>query len=487
MNKNYCRLKWEWDTCLKIICKMPVRLRITLLFALIVFVILSFAGGSVYYFSYINRIKNITTRLTNRAITTARFLSQSEVFDRGLIQKIESSTNMAMSEKSVQAYDKQNERIYLYSDKAGDTLQVNNDILDRARAKGSVYFIAGKKDVIACNYKNNNSQLVIVMGAVDGDGRLRLQQLKLILWLSFIGGLIVTMAGGFVFSKSLLLPIKKIADDVNEISARSLTRRIHAGKTNDEWNYLSATLNSLLNRLQESFEMQQHFIAHASHELSTPLTSISSQLEVSLQRNREAGDYRRVMESIYQDTRHLNKLTQTLLEFASTSGNTTGITIEAIRIDEILLRLPGELVKTDDSYSVMLLFQDLPRDDQQLLIWGNDELLFSAINNVVSNACKYSPDHKAVVKLASTGQAIKVMIQDNGPGIPASELKNIFQPFYRIDDTKHIKGFGLGLSLANRIIKLHKGQISIESTEGAGTSVTIEFPVAHTTNQVIKF
>jgi hypothetical protein len=84
---------------------MPVRLRITFLFALIVFIILSLLCGSVFYFSSANRVRNIRTRLTNRAITTARLLSQSGVFDRNLIRKIDSSTNLAMSMKTVQAYD----------------------------------------------------------------------------------------------------------------------------------------------------------------------------------------------------------------------------------------------------------------------------------------------------------------------------------------------------------------------------------------------
>lgn len=112
--------------------------------------------------------------------------------------------------------------------------------------------------------------------------------MRFILWLSFLGGIVITFAGGFLFSKQLLRPVKKIADEVNEISAKDLAKRIDTGKSKDEWNYLANTLNQLLNRLKESFETQRRFIANASHELSTPLTSISSQLEVSLQRNRDA-------------------------------------------------------------------------------------------------------------------------------------------------------------------------------------------------------
>lgn len=455
---------------------MPVRLRITILFALIVFIILSLLCGSVFYFSSVNRVRNITTRLTNRAITTARLLSQSGVFDRSLIRKIDSSTNLAMSMKTVQAYDYLNERIYVYTDAPNDTLTISDAILDEARIRGSVYFNTGNKDVVAYHYIKNDYRIVMVVGAVDGDGRLKLQHLKLILWLSLIGGLLITILGGYIFSERLLRPIRKIADDVNEISARSLARRIRAGRRNDEWNYLSSTLNRLLNRLQDSFEDQQRFIANASHELSTPLTAISSQLEVSLQRDREAAEYRRVMKSVYQDVRHLNKLTQTLLEFAGISGNSGGIAIDRVRIDEILLRLPGELSKTDKEYTVSLDFKDLPPEDDFLLVWGNEELLFSAIQNIVANACKYSDNHNAAVKLMAAGEEISVLVQDRGIGITADEQNKIFSPFYRVPDDQNVKGSGLGLSLASRIIQLHKGRISINSTPGKGSTFKIILP-----------
>ncbi|MEO5683630.1 MAG: HAMP domain-containing sensor histidine kinase [Chitinophagaceae bacterium] len=457
---------------------MGVRLRITLLFASIVLIILLLVCGSVYFFSYKNRITNITTRLTNRAITTARLLSRSEYFDRGLVQRIDSATALSLLNKTIQAYDAADNCIYTYSDLTGDTLSVDTTILAKARNKGNSYFTSGNKDFIACSVQNNSSGIVMLIGAIDFEGKEKLRQLRLILFTSFIGGLMIAVAGGYFFSGGLVRPIRKIADEVSEISAKNLSSRIEQGKIKDEWNYLSATLNRLLNRLQDSFEVQQRFVAHASHELCTPLTSISSQLEVSLQKDRQAAEYRQVMESIYQDVRHLNKLTQTLLEFASASGSAAGIVIDLIRVDEILLRMPAELSKTDSCYAIVLLFNELPQEEEKLLIWGNEELLFSALNNIVINACKYSPDHKAVVKLSVKDQQISIAVQDKGPGIDQEELNNIFQPFYRVEVDRNVKGFGLGLSLANRIIRLHKGYISTQSVIGEGSTFTIVLPAA---------
>jgi signal transduction histidine kinase len=281
-----------------------------------------------------------------------------------------------------------------------------------------------------------------------------------------------------VFSKILLKPIRKIADDVKDISAQNLEHRIKSGNARDEWNYLTETLNELLDRLQQSFEMQRRFISSVSHELTTPLTSVSSQLEVSLQRNREAKEYRGIMQSVYQDVRNLAKLTQTLLEFATVSGIKGGIEISTIRIDEILMQLPGEITKVNKDYSVKLEFEQLPENEERLLVFGNAELLLSAIKNVVSNSCKYSPDHHAVVKLLVQPKEIYVVIEDNGKGIAESDLKNVFQPFYRSEDSKSTKGFGVGLPLVYRIINLHKGQIKVNSVVNKGTTFLIQLPIA---------
>lgn len=457
---------------------MSLRLRINLYFTLLVFFILILVCSSVYYISYTSRINNIKLRLTNRAVTTARLLSQAEVFDARQVQRIDAATTLSLKNKSVQGYDYKNNPVYRYSDIPGDTLSISPMVLDEARIKGSLYLELESREAVAYHYTDSSQRIVMIAAAYDEEGKRNLERLRNVLFLSLLGGVVVAFAGGYIFSKGLMLPVKRIADHVNDISAHNFTARIATGTARDEWHYLSETINSLLDRLQESFELQGRFIANASHELSTPLTSISSQLEVSLQRNRTEGEYRIVMESIYQDVRHMRKLTQVLLEFAKASGSASGLEINLVRVDEILLRLPADLVKTNAQYGVSLAFEELPSDEAQLLVLGNEELLFTAIKNIVANACKYSGNHQANVQLAFAGQELVITVQDTGIGIPADEIEKIFQPFYRVDESRHTSGFGLGLSLANRFIKLHKGRTTVSSAPGAGTLFTIYLPVA---------
>jgi two-component system sensor histidine kinase ArlS len=456
---------------------MPVRLRITLLFSLLVFIILGIVCGSIYFFSYKSRIKTIEKRLTNRAITTARLLSQTGYFDRRMVGKIDSLTTLALTNKSVQAFNSQNQRIYDYSDDPADTLHITNEMLDDARARSSYYFTQRGKEAIAYNHVTENAEIVIVCAAKDVDGKTNLAHLKNILLLSFIFGITIALLGGYFFSGQLLAPIRKITNEVTDISAQNLTRRIPTGNIRDEWFYMADTLNDLLNRIQESFELQRRFISNASHELSTPLTSISSQVEVALQRERSQQEYEAVLAAILQDVRHLNKLTLTLLEFAKAAGNKGGLNLDLVRIDEILMEMPSSLRKQNADYHVSLQF-DLPENEDDLLFFGNAELVSTAIKNIVVNGCKYSPDHRAEISLNINDKYFNITIKDNGPGIPASEIKNIFQPFYRLDDSRSSEGFGLGLSLTYRIIKLHRGEITVESNPGEGTAFIVQIPSA---------
>ncbi|HEX6168763.1 MAG TPA: HAMP domain-containing sensor histidine kinase [Chitinophagaceae bacterium] len=458
---------------------MPVRIRITLLFVLFVFIIMSIVCGSIYYISANERVKTMKTRLTNRAITTGRLLARSEIFDPNLIRQFDSLTAVSLREKIIQVYDSTEHEIYRYSDVAGDRINVKKEELDNLRDQGDeVYFESGQKEAIAYKFEDTNINVFIISAANDIDGKINLARLKTILIIGFTVGIISALIIGFIFSQRLLRPLKKIADEVSDISVQNLTRRVSTGNVKDEWHYLADTFNQLLNKLQEGFELQRRFISNASHELSTPLTSISSQLEVILEKERTTGEYQKVITSVYHDVRHMGKLTQTLLEFARASGNKGGLDIDLIRIDEVLMHIPSDLSKINGEFVVILNFDNMPEDDEKLLVFGNEALLFSAIKNIVLNACKYSDNHEAIISLSTGHNSIEIEIEDKGIGISPEEIEYIFQPFYRANKATEGRGFGLGLSMADRIIKLHKGSIKVRSIVNRGTTFTVTIPSA---------
>ncbi len=466
---------------------MPVRLRITSLFTLLVIIILGMVCLSIYYFSAASRLSTLKTRLTNRAITTARLLTHAGMIDPELMHRIDSLTTLALKRKSVQAYKDSDRPIYFYSDVPNDSIRVDETLLQSAKEEGIFYFTDKKKEAVAYFEQRNEEGLIVICAGEDEDGIRTLEKLAKILSFSFICGTLLSFAGGYFFSRGLLRPLGRIANEVKDISAYNLDRRIPTGNSKDEWYKLSTTLNELLDRLKESFELQRRFISNASHELSTPLTLISSQLEISLQRNRTEEEYRQAMRQVLKDVRHMSSLVQTLLKFATASGNTGGLQIDLIRIDEILMRLPGEIQSREKGHNVSLHFGPLPEEDNRLLVLGNEELLFTAVLNIVSNACKYSENHHADVSLTVAATGFIITIADNGIGIEEKELERIFLPFYRIRQGTNIQGFGLGLSLAMRIIKLHKGDVKVRSTPGEGTCFNIELPAGQIQRSDLSF
>lgn len=450
---------------------MKIKYRITLLFTIIVLAILAVLCSAIYYSSELTREKNFKNRLRNRALTVAKYLIEVTDKDQELMKKIEENTVFSLQRKCVIVYNYLNQPIYNQFDDPDDSIVVTKDMVDRARIDGEYFSKAGQRDVLSTQYIDRFNRYIIVVAAYDEEGIDTIARLKGILWFSFFGGILITLITGYYFSHRLVRPIITIIDEVKDISSHSLTKRIQAGEQQDELNQLAATFNQLLDRMQQSFEIQRRFISNASHEFSTPLTAISSQIEIALQNERSVPEYKDVLESVYSDVFQMGQLTKGLLEIAKT-GSGGAIELNEVRIDEVLLRIAGDVKRIHPSYTVHLNFDEFPDSEEAFLVYGNTDLLYSAIRNIVANACKFSHTGEANVHLL-INEKVTIKVQDEGIGIPPEEMAGIFQPFYRADNAKDKKGFGLGLALANRIIRLHKGKIMVESAPGKGTTFFI--------------
>lgn len=459
---------------------MKIKYRIAILFTLLVTAILLLLFVSIYYFSGLNRQNECRKRLKNRALTTVNLLIKVPGINADLLRKIDESTFLVLQQKSVIVYNYEDKLLYNYADENTIPVRLNRDILEQVKNKGENYFTENKKDIVALVYTDKTNKYVVVSAAYDKDGFEKLEELKWVLIFSFFTGSLFTFIAGLIFSIRLVAPIKKITKEVKEISSQNLSRRIDTDESKDELNELSSTFNDLMNRLQESFEIQRRFIANASHELSTPLTSILSQLEITLQNERPASEYKEVINSVYDDVKNLSQLTKGLLEIAKASGTSAGIELLLIRIDELLMKLPSELKKIDSKYQVELSFDSFPDDEDKLLIFGNSDLIYNAVKNIVLNACKYSKAHIAHIGLRFYDNNIEIKIEDDGPGIKEEDLPHILQPFYRGRNINNNPGFGLGLSLASRIIGIHKGALKFENKTEGGIVFFITLPIAKT-------
>jgi signal transduction histidine kinase len=454
---------------------MNIRFKITVLFTLVVMALLSLLSFVIYYFSALERENAFRTRLAGRANNVVQLFMLFGDSSTMVLKRLDSMNATLLPNKRIIIFDHNNQPVYQNQTGVMPPFKTDKDFLASIRMDTDRYTHSRKIDIYSRYYPQAKKGLLIVYTAFDEDGWRRLSQLQKMLWLSLLAGVFITFWVGFIFSAQLVKPINRIIVEVNEISSHNLSHRIYEGEGQDELSRLANTFNDLLNRLQESFTIQRRFISNASHELSTPLTSISSQLQVTLQKERNAEEYQKVLHSIQEDVDQMSQLTKSLLEIAKT-GYEGGIELNEVRIDEILLKVVSDVKKLNAAYEVELEFGEFPDDEKRCLAYGNADLLYSALKNITENGCKYSPDKCSSVYLHFSDKQVLIEIRNRGDVIAEEEIENIFHPFYRASTAGDTKGFGLGLALSKRIIRLHKGNIEVKSDVVTGTTFTIQLP-----------
>ena len=452
---------------------MSIRLKIALLFTILVsgLLVISFWGIDKWLESK-NKIQ-FQQRLKNRTISTARLWSISDTLIQNVLNNLDSGSVASLKNKYVAIYDDSDRIHYQFADDPGDSTKPTSSSFKKAIDKGEAFFTAGKRDGYILKYLDEKHSFFIVTIAYDEYRENVGINLKTILWIIAIAGFFLSFLSGWIFSGVILRPISRIVKEVNQFSSSNLSNRISAGNTKDELNALAETFNGLLERLEESFLMQRRFISNASHELSTPLTSMSSQLEVGLQQKRSTEEYEKILKSVSDEVHVMQELTKSLLEIART-GSEGAIELTDVRIDEALIKAVAHVKKAFPDYVIDVHFADLPEEENECIVHGNTDLLYTAFKNIVENGCKYSEDKKINVYLNFIDKKITLDFVNKGDALAEEEIEKIFQPFFRGRSALDKPGFGLGLPLTKRIIQLHNGILNASSDPLQGTRFHIE-------------
>jgi heavy metal sensor kinase len=304
-----------------------------------------------------------------------------------------------------------------------------------------------------------------------------------LLLLALPAALILAGFAGYRVAGKALNPLEEMAGKTEKITAQRLDERIPVDNPDDEFGHMSRVLNSLLSRLGESFEKLQHFTSDVSHELRTPLAAMRSVGEVALQEEHSPEKYRDIIGSMLEEVARLTAMVDTLLTIAHADSG-------AVELHRTTFRLT-DLVQ--ESVAVVSVLAEEKK--QAILVGGNSQLSVSAdrsflrmaIINLVDNAVKYSPtactirvsvkdDERAADKASLVG----VVIEDEGPGIPADKAERVFDRFYRVDEgrTRDAGGAGLGLAIAKWAVEAHGGSITLTPRLPHGSAFSIWLPIA---------
>jgi signal transduction histidine kinase len=454
---------------------MDIRKKLTVRFIIIVAIIITLSTFSIYFSSSEYRKDDFYKRLNSKAINTAKLLIEVEEVDADLLKKIETDNPVSLPNERIIIFNYKNE--ILYSSDEGSEFEIDATLLDNIRLEKEIFFEQGNYEVIGFLYADQYDRFVIIAGATDIYGLNKLKNLRTILLISFIASILVVSIAGWVYSGKALQPISKVVKQVDAISIASLDSRVDEGNGTDEIAQLAKTFNRMLMRLEKAFNLQKNFIANASHELRTPLTIITGQLEVALLSERNSEDYKKVVQNTLSDIVNLNATSNRLLLLAQASSDSTKKGMLAVRMDEVLWQAKEDITKRHPIYEIKFHFDPNLDDDEKLTVLGDEQLLKTAVTNIIDNGCKYSPNHVVEVRIKSIRSKLVMEFQDNGIGIDQEDLRLITEPFHRGKNTGQIKGHGIGLSLVDRIISLHNGTLSIQSTLNVGTQVVIQLPI----------
>jgi len=453
---------------------MTIRNRIALQFSLIVASILIVFSVVIYVVSATYRQEEFYDRLKSKGRTTVRFLVEVKEVDQKMLKIIDRNTLTALFDEKVLVFDAANRLIYSSVD--DQVINYSTQLLDEVRRQNEIETLSGDNELVGLTYHQNGRDLVILASANDLFGKSKLANLRLTLGWGLVGGLSVTIGLGIFFAGQSLRPISLINDQVSTITAGNLQQRLHEGNQQDEVARLAMNFNDVLQRLQQAFAQQRSFVSQTSHQLRNPLAALKLEIQLGLRQPLTVPEHEEILRNLSTDADRLIALTNSLLNLASTMENASQLPFHPVRLDDAAFVAKDELLNANPQYTINIDYDNLPESENDTLIHGDEELLKQVLLNLFDNACKYSSDQKAQVRIGTDGHTCRITVLDNGIGMAEEDQVRIFEPFFRAANAQAYQGFGIGLSICNRLVELHHGTLTVASTLGVGSQFTITLP-----------
>lgn len=289
-----------------------------------------------------------------------------------------------------------------------------------------------------------------------------------------VSGLICSL-----LTRYLTSPILRLREMSQKLAAGNLSARAGVGlaRRQDEIGDLVRDFNAMASRIEELVSRQRRLISDVSHELRSPLARLNVALDLGRQRKGNDPAFAQMQE----DIQLLDEMIGRLLTIAKLDISAPQVPMMTVDLPELL----SQIVRNAEFESQEPKGRIRLTATGPCIVRGSAELLHSAIENIVRNAIRYTENGTSVeVCLAcenlSSGASARLVVRDYGPGVPESELKNIFQPFYRVTNARDRQsgGTGLGLAIADRVVRIHGGTIRAENAAPHGLSIEIVLPLS---------
>jgi heavy metal sensor kinase len=288
--------------------------------------------------------------------------------------------------------------------------------------------------------------------------------------------LVLGSVGGWLLARRSLSPIAHITEKTRRITASNLGERLRPRGTGDELDYLIATLNGMISRLDDSFKRISQFTADASHELRTPISAMRGEAELVLSKPRPIEEYRQVLADYVHKLDFLTRMINDLILLSKFDSDKAALEMTPIKLNELLVNLWELFGVLAEQKGAEFTLGEI----EEAAVLGDRTRLQQLFTNLIDNAIKFTPfGGRVEISLKKDGHFARISIRDTGIGIPKEELDRIFERFYRVDKSrvKTAGGTGLGLSICRWIAEAHQGRIEVESELGKGSCFMVLLPL----------
>jgi len=284
----------------------------------------------------------------------------------------------------------------------------------------------------------------------------------------FFGSLLIVVAARYIVK-----PIARLTDATKRMAKGQFDLELPTSRK-DEIGILTASFNKMAKELSKLDRMRKEFVSSVSHEIQTPLTSISGFSKAIRQKKMSEESRNRYLTIIEEESERLSRLSQNLLRLTYLQQHDQPVQVSLFRLDEQLRKVVIALEPQWSAKEIEITMQLEP-----LTIEADEDQLKQVWTNLLGNSIKFTPEYGNItIEAQKQEQHTVISITDTGIGIPAEECADIFKPFHKVDKARDgaVKGNGLGLSIVKHIVDIHHGEIIVSGEPGVGSTFTVHLP-----------
>ena len=453
--------------------RLPIRLRLTLVFALAMAVVLLLAGWLVYFRVSHNLDRALDLQLRTRAQDVSALVSRADALEStqgALVEHGESFAELLSAKGSV---------LDSTTFTGGKRLLPPSDLtralrgpvfLNRTTAPG----LDEPARMLAVPVQRGHTRLILIVGATRENKAETLRGLRNGFLIGGPLALILASLLGYGLAGASLRPIEAMRRRAADISASSLDDRLPVPPSGDEVSRLGETLNQMLSRIGDGLARERRFVADPSHELRTPLALLKTELELALRRSRSTEELEAAIRGAAEDTERLSRIADDLLLLARAEQGRVPLRREPVDVADILETVAGRFKSRAQSERREL---SVTGDDDPLVVSADRSLLEQALANMVDNAFTHGAGHVTLAAEQRNGSA-ELHVFDEGTGFPPDFLHHAFERFSRGQKTT-ADGSGLGLAIVETIAEAHDGSAGAANAPGGGTDVWLSLTAEH--------